>query len=65
MTDVAPISEGRVRLRAETLYAPLNRLPLGAWSRSTGEEVADTRPRRYHRLTPPGVQRPMAPVLCG
>ena len=65
MTDVAPISEGRVRLRAETLYAALNRLAVEGLVEVDREEVVDTRLRRYYRLTPPGVQRPMAPVLCG
>ena len=57
MTDVARISEGRVRLRAGTLYAALNRLAVEGLVEVDREEIVDTRLRRYYRLTPPGVQR--------
>jgi len=62
MTDVARISEGRVRLRAGTLYAALNRLALEGLVEVDREEIVDTRLRRYYRLTPPGVQRLAAEV---
>ena len=44
--DVAAISEGRVTLRAGTLYTALDR-----------EEIVDGRLRRYYRLTPDGARR--------
>jgi DNA-binding PadR family transcriptional regulator len=62
MTDVARISEGRVRLRAGTLYAALNRLAVEGLVEADREEIVDTRLRRYYRLTPPGVQRLTAEV---
>ena len=62
MTDVARISEGRVRLRAGTLYAALNRLAVEGLVEVDREEIVDTRLRRYYRLTPPGVQRLAAEV---
>src|SRR5215468_10224195 len=62
MTDVARISEGRVRLRAGTLYAALNRLAVEGLVEVDREEIVDTRLRRYYRLTPPGVQRLTAEV---
>lgn len=57
MTDVARISEGRVRLRAGTLYAALNRLAAEGLVEVDREEIVDTRLRRYYRLTPPGAAR--------
>jgi len=62
MTDVARISEDRVRLRAGTLYAALNRLAVEGLVEVYREEIVDTRLRRYYRLTPPGVQRLTAEV---
>jgi DNA-binding PadR family transcriptional regulator len=62
MTDVAQISESRVRLRAGTLYAALNRLAAEGLVEVDREEIVDTRLRRYYRLTPPGVQRLAAEV---
>jgi DNA-binding PadR family transcriptional regulator len=62
MTDVAQISGGRVRLRAGTLYAALNRLAVEGLVEFDREEIVDTRLRRYYRLTPPGVQRLAAEV---
>jgi len=62
MTDVAQISGGRVRLRAGTLYAALNRLAVEGLVEVDREEIVDTRLRRYYRLTPPGVQRLAAEV---
>src|SRR5271165_1204178 len=57
MTDVAQISGGRVRLRAGTLYAALNRLAGDRLVEFDHEEIVDTRLRRYYRLTPVGAQR--------
>jgi DNA-binding PadR family transcriptional regulator len=57
MTDVSQISGGRVRLRAGTLYAALNRLAVEGLVEFDQEEIVDGRLRRYYRLTPPGAQR--------
>ena len=62
MTDVARISAGRVRLRAGTLYAALNRLAVEGLVEVDREEIVDARLRRYYRLTPAGVQRLAAEV---
>ena len=56
MTDVAHISDGRVRLRAGTLYAALDRLRLEGLVRIDREEIVDSRLRRYYRLTPDGTR---------
>jgi DNA-binding PadR family transcriptional regulator len=55
MTDVDTISEGRVRLRAGTLYAALDRLSGQGLVTADREEVVEGRLRRYYRLTPAGV----------
>jgi DNA-binding PadR family transcriptional regulator len=52
MTDVADISGGRLRLRAGTLYAALNRLAAERLVEFDREEIVDARLRRYYRLTP-------------
>jgi DNA-binding PadR family transcriptional regulator len=57
MTDVVQISEGRVRLRAGTLYAALNRLDTDRLVEVDREEIVDARLRRYYRLTPEGARR--------
>ena len=62
MTDVSQISGGRVRLRAGTLYAALNRLAAERLVEVDREEIVDARLRRYYRLTPPGAQRREAEV---
>jgi DNA-binding PadR family transcriptional regulator len=62
MTDVAEISGGRVRLRAGTLYAALNRLAAERLLEFDREEIVDARLRRYYRLTPHGAQRLEAEV---
>ncbi len=54
MTDVARISENRVRLRAGTLYAALDRLRGEQLIDADRDEIVDGRLRRYYRLTPPG-----------
>jgi DNA-binding PadR family transcriptional regulator len=60
MTDVAQISAGRVKLRAGTLYAALDRLSNDGLLEVDREEVVETRLRRYYRLTPPGRTRLVA-----
>jgi DNA-binding PadR family transcriptional regulator len=62
MTDVAQISGGRVRLRAGTLYAALNRLAVEGLVEVDREEIVDGRLRRYYRLTAHGGQRLAAEV---
>ena len=62
MTDVGKISGGRVRLRAGSLYAALNRLVVEGLVEFDREEIVDGRLRRYYRLTPSGVQRLAAEV---
>lgn len=57
LTDVAEISGGRVRLRAGSLYAALNRLAMEGLVEFDREEIVDGRLRRYYRLTPAGTQR--------
>lgn len=56
ITDVLEISGGRVRLRAGTLYAALDRLRTNGWVEVDREEVVDNRLRRYYRLTTAGHQ---------
>ncbi|GIH13726.1 PadR family transcriptional regulator [Rugosimonospora africana] len=55
--DVLRISEGRVRLRAGTLYAVLDRLCAGGLIEVEREEVVQSRLRRYYRLTGLGTER--------
>ena len=57
MTDVARISGDRVRLRAGTLYAALDRLRGDGLIDADREEIVDSRLRRYYRLTPEGGER--------
>jgi DNA-binding PadR family transcriptional regulator len=57
ISDVAEISSGRVRLRAGTLYAALDRLRLDGLVTVDREEIVDSRLRRYYRLTPEGAQQ--------
>ncbi|MEE6261489.1 PadR family transcriptional regulator [Plantactinospora sonchi] len=55
--DVLRISDGRVRLRAGTLYAVLDRLRVDGLIEVDHEEVVQSRLRRYYRLTAVGAQR--------
>lgn len=55
--DVLRISDGRVRLRAGTLYAVLDRLRTDGLIEVDREEVVQSRLRRYYRLTGVGAQR--------
>jgi DNA-binding PadR family transcriptional regulator len=57
VSDVARISDGRVRLRAGTLYAALDRLRLDRVIDLDREEVVDNRLRRYYRLTAEGARQ--------
>src|ERR1035438_5308068 len=54
ITDVAQISQGRVRLRAGTLYTALDRLRTDELIVVDREEIVENRLRRYYRLTPKG-----------
>ena len=56
MTDVARISDGRLKLRAGTLYAALDRLSSEGIVGVDREEIVDGRLRRYYKLTPAGTQ---------
>jgi DNA-binding PadR family transcriptional regulator len=57
VTDVTGISEGRVVLRAGTLYTALDRLRADALIEVDHEEVVDSRLRRYYKLTRVGSER--------
>jgi len=52
---VEEMSGGRVRLRAGTLYAALERLEKAGCVVLDREETSGGPPRRYYRLTPDGV----------
>jgi DNA-binding PadR family transcriptional regulator len=60
IADVSRISEGRVRLRAGTLYSALDRLRLDGLICVDREEIVESRLRRYYRLTAEGTR-----VLAG
>ena len=62
ITDVERMSGGRVRLRAGTLYAALDRVVAEGLAEADREEVVDGRLRRYYRLTPRGGDRLAAEV---
>lgn len=53
--SVAELSEGRVRLRAGTLYTALDRLVADGSLLVDHEEVVDGRHRRYYRITDQGL----------
>jgi DNA-binding PadR family transcriptional regulator len=55
--DVARMTDGRVRLRAGTLYAALDRLRTDGLIEIDREEVVQSRLRRYYRLTGVGEKR--------
>ncbi len=57
ITDVEQISDGRVRLRAGTLYTALERLRAEGLIEVDREEIVDSRLRRYYRLTATGEER--------
>jgi DNA-binding PadR family transcriptional regulator len=53
--DVLSLSDGRVHLRAGTLYGALDRLVSQDLVSPAGDEVVDGRLRRYYDLTQPGI----------
>jgi DNA-binding PadR family transcriptional regulator len=55
--DARRISDGRVRLRAGTLYTVLDRLRSDGLIEIDREEVVQSRLRRYYRLTTAGADR--------
>ncbi|AGZ45816.1 PadR family transcriptional regulator [Actinoplanes friuliensis] len=55
--DVARMTDGRVRLRAGTLYAALDRLRVDGLIEVDREEVVQSRLRRYYRLAGLGEKR--------
>ncbi|MFC6554261.1 PadR family transcriptional regulator [Nonomuraea cavernae] len=57
IADVEQISEGRVRLRAGTLYAAFDRLREEGLITEDREEIVDGRVRRYYKLTDDGATR--------
>lgn len=54
--SVAELSDGRVTLRAGTLYTALDRLVGDGSLAVDGEEVVDGRRRRYYRITEEGLE---------
>jgi PadR family transcriptional regulator, regulatory protein PadR len=57
VTDVEQISDGRVQLKAGTLYAALDRLTADGMIEPDREEIVDNRLRRYYRLSANGAER--------
>jgi len=57
MSAVQEISDGRVRMRAGTLYAALDRLRADGLVVVDREEIVDNRLRRYYVLTPAGTKQ--------
>ena len=57
VTDVEQISDGRVQLKAGTLYAALDRLAADGLIEPDREEIVDNHLRRYYRITRDGAQR--------
>jgi PadR family transcriptional regulator len=57
ITDVEQISKGRVRLRAGTLYAALDRLRADKLIEIDRDVIVDNRLRRYYRLTSTGEEQ--------
>jgi DNA-binding PadR family transcriptional regulator len=55
--DIERISGGRVRLRAGTLYAALDRLSAEGLVAPGAEEIVEGRNRRYYKLTEDGAAR--------
>lgn len=57
LEDIARITDGRVKMRAGTLYAALDRLRIDGLIAVDREEIVQSRLRRYYRLTGVGEQR--------
>jgi PadR family transcriptional regulator PadR len=55
--DVAQISDGRVQLKAGTVYTALDRLSADGLIEFDREEIVDHRLRRYYRITRDGAER--------
>jgi PadR family transcriptional regulator PadR len=55
IADAAELSDGRVRLKAGTLYAALDRLVDQGLAAVAGDEVVDGRNRRYFEITGEGI----------
>ena len=56
MQEVAEMSDGRVKLRAGTLYAALDRQRGEGLVTDAGEQIVDGRLRRYYTLTDAGAE---------
>jgi PadR family transcriptional regulator, regulatory protein PadR len=56
VSEVAELSQGRVRLKVGTLYGVLDRLVLDGLVEPDREEVQQGRLRRYYRLTQAGTR---------
>ena len=57
ISEVKQISNGRVELRAGTLYTALNRLRAEKLIEAERDEIVDNRLRRYYRLTSVGAEQ--------
>jgi len=57
LEEVRRISDGRVELRAGTLYSVLDRLRTDGLIEVEREELVQSRLRRYYRLTSVGARR--------
>lgn len=56
ISDADAASNGRVKLKAGTLYTALDRLTREGLVTPAGDEVVDGRLRRYYELTDPGAE---------
>lgn len=56
IAEAASISQGRVALKAGTLYTALDRLEGDGLVAKAGDEVVDGRLRRYYELTDSGAE---------
>lgn len=54
ISEVAEMSDGRIRMPVGTLYGVLDRLAVAGRIEVDREEIVDSRLRRYYRLTPGG-----------
>ena len=62
IADALDLSAGRVRLKAGSLYAVLDRLVGEGLVRAAGDEVVDGRARRYFEITESGIDALQAEV---
>lgn len=56
LQSVESLSDGRVSLRAGTLYAALDRMVRDGWLLVHGEEVVRGRLRKYYAVTASGIE---------